>query len=61
MKYGWQYRGFLWKYRASLWKYRNVIRHRKAIAGSAAAVGAAGLAAWYFLRGTSARPVASNG
>lgn len=28
---------FAWKYRRALWKYRNLIRHRREIAGFAAA------------------------
>ncbi|HKE24566.1 MAG TPA: hypothetical protein VKB88_19525 [Bryobacteraceae bacterium] len=52
---------YTWKYRRFLWKYRKLIRHRKAIGGAAAAAGVAGVAAWYFLRGTSQPSMASNG
>jgi len=52
---------YAWKYRRLLWKYRRLVRHRKAIGGAAAAVGIAGLAAWYLLRGTSSPSMASNG
>jgi hypothetical protein len=32
-----------WKYRRPLWKYRAAIRHRREIAGAAAALGAVAL------------------
>jgi hypothetical protein len=50
---------FAWKHRRPLWKYRRLLRHRRAI-GVAAAAGAAGVAAWLLLRGTSTPATASN-
>jgi len=51
---------FGWKHRRLLWRYRKLLRHRRAI-GVAAAAGAAGVAAWLLLRGTSTPSMASNG
>lgn len=52
---------FAWKYRKPLWKYRRLLRHRRAIGMAAATAGAAGVAAWFLLRGTSTPSMASNG